>query len=639
MFTELVSAEKLISQDYVTYAMSVLRGRAIPDYFDGLKPIQRRILVSMFRLGLFPGTKFAKAARVTGDVMGKYSPHGDCYPAIVNLAQPWKLTEKLVDGHGNWGSPTDGPAAQRYTECRLTNYSHEVLLQNQDNWEQIGNYDDTLKEPIRLIPLVPNLLVNGSEGIGVGYSTKIPPHNLKEVVKATLEIMDGNYEKSKKYLIPDFPTGCQIIKDHKLIDYINSGKGSIKMRASYTLSKEGRYDVITFTNLPFQTNIEKVCDDIKSCHEKGRLLKIRSVRDESDREGTRLLIILKTKTDVNRYLYELFRYTSLEKTFSANTLVIKDNKPCYLSPVDIISAWLTKREATILEEAKFRKDKINKRLSILYILLKAIDNIDEVIKIIRGSLDLESSREGLKKLFPEANKDQIEYILDMKLRRLNSLEHKEVLGEKNNLESELLGVQQLINSREKRLEKIRKQIKEVGDKFGHKRFSKVIEKASLPPVPEKEIIVDHRNINLENGLITASKKGLEIEKNNKIVIIGANGMCCKRPYNYKGPAFEEPSKILEFSHESDISKKQFLVIFKLVKEKRTKINVIRGKDLCATTSKGKRFIPKDSEVIYFSEEDYKDIKVAEVAEKRKGIGTRGLSFNGWRDHKSDVVNK
>jgi DNA gyrase subunit A len=302
---------------YLDYSMAVLVGRAIPDLYDGLKPVTRRILTAMKWLGLKPEARFMKSARVEGETMGKLHPHSGAYGAMVTAAQWWTNNHPLVDGWGNWGSPTDGPAASRYTEAKVTSFAWDVLLQDSETWVTRDNYDGSLQEPIQLNVRLPVLLLNGGEGIGVGYATKIPTHNLRGVAKALRALVDDDMIAAKNALAPDFPTGCSVVKDEGLVEYLNTGAGSIRMRAVCTrekldYGKRSKRDALIFTNLPLHINTEQVGEQVKEALEKGRITTVADVRDETDKAGVRLVIVLKANVDIDQAEAELFHNTSLD---------------------------------------------------------------------------------------------------------------------------------------------------------------------------------------------------------------------------------------------------------------------------------------------------------------------------------------
>ena len=321
-----------MKQAYGDYALAVIVGRAIPDLYDGLKPVQRRILTAMSWLNLKPTGRFMKSARVEGETMGKLHPQGGAYGAIVNMAQWWTNNAILVDGHGNFGSPTDGPAAARYTEAKLTEYAYSVMLGDQKTWETRPNYDGSLQEPVRLNAKIPNVLINGSDGIAVGMATRIPMHNLRGVAKALRFMAEGDMAAANKQLIPDFASGCEIVKDQGLLDYVNTGHGSIRMRAKCERSevdhgKRAKRTAFTFTNFPLHVNTEQVGEQIKDALAKDKITTVADVRDETDRSGIRLVVILKASANPDLAEKELYKWTSLDTKFSANNTVIDGVSP------------------------------------------------------------------------------------------------------------------------------------------------------------------------------------------------------------------------------------------------------------------------------------------------------------------------
>ncbi|MEC8738062.1 MAG: DNA topoisomerase (ATP-hydrolyzing) subunit A, partial [Planctomycetota bacterium] len=430
----------VMKESYGEYALSVIIGRAIPNLYDGLKPVTRRILTAMKWLNLKPDGRYMKAARVEGDTMGRLHPQGGCYGAMVTAAQWWTNNAILIDGHGNWGSPTDGAAAQRYTECKLTEYSWEALLQNTADWETRPSYDGSFQEPVILNTKVPHVLLNGSTGIAVGFATNIPTHNLRGIAKALHALVEGNPKEGAKHLIPDIPTGCEIVKDEGLLEYLQTGKGSFRMRAvcneeQIEYGKRSKRDALVFTNLPMHVNTEQVGEQIKAALEKGQVTTVADVRDETDMSGIRFVVVLKASASVEQAKAELYKYTSLDTKFSANNLVIDGTKPVQLAPYDILSHWLAWRDETIIRIFTSELSARRERLEIVQGLMSALDIIDDVIDTIRRSRDRSTARNNLIKL--KFTENQANAILDMRLAQLTKLDDKTLRDEAKEVQARI----------------------------------------------------------------------------------------------------------------------------------------------------------------------------------------------------------
>jgi len=408
---EEVDLKKKMEESYIDYAMSVIAARALPDVRDGLKPVQRRVLYSMIELNNGPDKPHRKCARIVGDTMGKYHPHGDSsiYGALVNMAQEWNTRYPLVDGHGNFGSEDgDGPAAMRYTEARLSKISMEMLADiNKDTVDFEPNFDETEKEPVVLPSRYPNLLVNGTSGIAVGMATNIPPHNLREVVDAVVKIMDNRILEDRDTEIeeimgivkaPDFPTGGVILGTRGVEEAYRTGRGKIRVRAVTNIETlpNGKSQIIV-TELPYMVNKAKLIEKIADLHKEKRIDGITDLRDESNREGTRVVIELRRDANANVILNQLYKHTQMQDTFGVIMLALVDGQPKVLSLLDMLKCYIAHQEDVVTRRTKYDLNKAEERDHILQGLLIAQDHIDEVIQIIRSSrktMSLEIKADG-----------------------------------------------------------------------------------------------------------------------------------------------------------------------------------------------------------------------------------------------------
>ena len=437
-----VGLKKTMERSYIDYAMSVIAARALPDVRDGLKPVQRRILHSMIELNNGPDKPHRKCARIVGDTMGKYHPHGDSsiYDALVKLAQDWNTRYPLVDGHGNFGSEDgDGAAAMRYTEARLSKISMEMLADiNKDTVDFVPNFDETEKEPTVLPSRFPNLLVNGTTGIAVGMATNIPPHNLKEVIGATVKIIDNRIEEDRETSIdeimqiikgPDFPMGAEILGHRGIEEAYRTGRGKIKVRAVTDIETmpNGKHKIVV-TELPYMVNkallIQKIVELVKTKRVDG----ITDVRDESSREGIRVVIELKKDTNANVLLNQLYKHTQLQDTFGVNMLALVDGVPKILNISQMLGYYLKHQEDVVTRRTKYDLNKAEERAHILKGLLIALDNIDEVINIIRSSKSVQDAKNSLIERFG-LTEVQAQAIVDMRLRALTGLEREKLEAE------------------------------------------------------------------------------------------------------------------------------------------------------------------------------------------------------------------
>ena len=493
---------------FIDYAMSVIVARALPDVRDGLKPVHRRILYGMNELGVTPDKPHKKSARITGDVMGKYHPHGDSsiYEAMVRMAQWWSYRHMLVDGHGNFGSMDgDGPAAQRYTEARMSKISLEMLRDiNKNTVDFADNYDSSEREPLVLPSRFPNLLVNGATGIAVGMATNIPPHNLGETIDAVKLIMD-NPDVTTRDLMevlpgPDFPTGALVMGRSGIHRAYETGKGSIVLRARTEIeeTKSGR-ERIVITEFPYMVNKTKVHEHIVRLVQEKRIDGITAVRDESNREGVRFIIEVKRDASAHVILNNLFKLTQMQTNFSFNMLAIQNGVPKILSLREILLAYIEHQKEVVTRRTIFDKEKAEARAHILAGLLIALDHIDEVIRIIRNSeTDAEAQAELMSRY--ELSERQSQAILDMRLRRLTGLERDKIQSEYDDLMKLIADLTDILAKPERVVAIIKEELEEVKRKFSDKRRTELMvgEVLSL----EDEDLIEEADV-----LITLSNKG------------------------------------------------------------------------------------------------------------------------------------
>ncbi len=480
-----VDLKKTMENSYIDYAMSVIASRALPDVRDGLKPVQRRILYSMIELNNGPDKPHRKCARIVGDTMGKYHPHGDSsiYDALVKLAQEWNTRYPLVDGHGNFGSMDgDGAAAMRYTEARLTKISMEMLADiNKDTVDFIPNFDETEKEPVVLPSRYPNLLVNGTSGIAVGMATNIPPHNLREVTAAAVKIIDNRIADQETDIEeimdivkgPDFPTGAEILGRRGIEEAYRTGRGKIKVRAISEIEPmaKGKQRIV-ITELPYMVNkallIQKIADLVKNKKVDG----ITDLRDESSREGMRIVIELRHDVNANLLLNNLYKHTQLEDTFGVNMLALVDNQPRVLSLPDMLKYYIRHQEDVVTRRTKFELNAAEKRAHIVEGLLIAIDNIDEVIKIIRAAANVNEAKVKLMERF-NLTDAQAQAIVDMRLRALTGLERDKLEAEYKELQEKIAYLKSILADEKMLLSVIREEMQIIADKYGDDRRTKI----------------------------------------------------------------------------------------------------------------------------------------------------------------------
>ncbi len=503
-----VNLTKEMKTSFIDYAMSVIVARALPDVRDGLKPVHRRILYGMNELGVTPDKPHKKSARITGDVMGKYHPHGDSsiYEAMVRMAQWWSYRYMLVDGHGNFGSMDgDGAAAQRYTEARMSKIALEMLRDiNKNTVDFVDNYDANEREPLVLPARFPNLLVNGATGIAVGMATNIPPHNLGETIDAVKLVMD-NPEVTTRDLMevlpgPDFPTGALVMGKSGIHRAYETGKGSIVLRSRTEIeeTKTGRERIVV-TEFPYMVNKTKVHEHIVKLVQEKRIEGITAVRDESNREGVRFVIEVKRDASANVILNNLFKLTQMQTNFGFNMLAIQNGVPKILSLRQILDSYIEHQKEVVVRRTRFDKEKAEARAHILEGLLIALDHIDEVIRIIRASVtDAEAQAELMSKF--KLSERQSQAILDMRLRRLTGLERDKIQSEYDDLIALIADLADILAKPERVSQIIKDELDEVKRKFGDKRRTELM-------VGEVLTLEDEDLIEESDVLITLSNKG------------------------------------------------------------------------------------------------------------------------------------
>ena len=498
---EPVDLQTEMQRSYLDYSMSVIVSRALPDVRDGLKPVHRRVLYAMYDGGYRPDRNFSKSARVVGDVMGNYHPHGDTaiYDALVRLAQPWSLRYPLVQGQGNFGSPgNDPPAAQRYTECRMAALAMEMVRDIDEETVDFGpNYDGRTAEPKVLPSRFPNLLVNGSSGIAVGMATNIPPHNLREVAAAAQWILthpdDERAERQEAVVSlvkgPDFPTGALIVGRAGIEEAYRTGRGSITMRARVTVDEDARgRQVLIVTELPYQVNPDNLLLRVAELVSDGKITGIADVRDDSSsRTGMRLVFELKRDAVAKVVLNQLFRHTQLQDTFGANMLALVDGVPRTLTLEQFVTAWVAHQVEVIQRRTQYRLKKAEERAHILGGYLKALDALDDVISLIRASQTVEEARSGLIGLL-EIDELRATAILDMQLRRLAALERQKIIDEYNELMARIADFNDILASPLRQRNIIGEELAEIVEKFGDERRTEFI--SSETELSDEDLIAD-----------------------------------------------------------------------------------------------------------------------------------------------------
>lgn len=502
---EIVDIENSIKTSYLDYSMSVIIGRALPDARDGLKPVHRRILYAMNDLGVGSRSAYKKSARIVGDVIGKYHPHGDTavYDALVRMAQSFSMRYPSIDGQGNFGSiDGDGAAAMRYTEARMTILAEELLRDiDKDTVDFVPNYDDSLQEPDVLPSRVPNLLLNGSSGIAVGMATNIPPHSLNELVDGLLYLLDNkeaNLEELMNFIKgPDFPTGGIIYGKKGIIEAYRTGRGRVKVRAKTHIEKKSNKDVIVIDELPYQTNKARLIEQIADLVKEKQIEGISEVRDESDREGIRVVIELKRDAMSEIVLNNLFKSTTMESTFGVIMLAINNKAPKIFSLIELLNLFLNHRKTVIIRRTIFELQKARARAHILEGLKIALDDIDAVIALIKNSADNSTARDGLVEKF-KLSELQANAILDMKLGRLTGLEREKIENELKELTQEIARLESLLKSETLLENLIRDELKEIKSKFNVPRITQIeddyedIDVEDLIPNENMVVTITHR---------------------------------------------------------------------------------------------------------------------------------------------------
>ena len=506
-----VDLKKTMETSYIDYAMSVIASRALPDVRDGLKPVQRRILYAMIELNNGPDKPHRKCARIVGDTMGKYHPHGDSsiYGALVNLAQDWSTRYPLVDGHGNFGSVDgDGAAAMRYTEARLSKISMEMLADiNKDTVDFIPNFDETEKEPTVLPSRYPNLLVNGTSGIAVGMATNIPPHNLREVINGVLKIIENIQNDSDTTIEeileiikgPDFPTGAEILGTRGIEEAYRTGRGKIRVRAVTNIEPmENGKNRIVVTELPYMVNKAKLIEKISELHRDKKVDGITDLRDETSREGMRVCIELRRDVNPNVVLNQLYKHTQLQDTFGVIMLALVNNEPVVMNLLQMLKYYLKHQEEVVTRRTQYDLNKAEERAHILKGLLIALDNIDEVISIIRSSKNTPEAKQRLIDRF-ELSDAQSQAIVDMRLKTLTGLEREKLEGEYSELEKKIAEYNKILSDRNVLLDVIKEEIIVIRDKYGDDRRTSI-------GFDEYDISMEDL-ITKENTVITMTKLG------------------------------------------------------------------------------------------------------------------------------------
>ena len=508
MSEHIIKAEfsEVMQKSYIDYAMSVICARALPDARDGLKPVQRRVLYSMIELNNGPDKPHRKCARIVGDTMGKYHPHGDSsiYGALVNMAQEWSTRYPLVDGHGNFGSVDgDGAAAMRYTEARLSRISMEMLADiGKDTVDFVPNFDETEKEPTVLPSRYPNLLVNGTSGIAVGMATNIPPHNLREVIGAVVKIIDNQVEENRETTIdevmdiikgPDFPTGAEVLGKAGIDEAYRTGRGKIRVRAVSNIETmpNGKSRIIV-TEIPYLVNKARLIEKIAELVKEKRVDGITDLRDESDRSGMRIVIELRRDVNANVVLNQLLKHTQLQDTFGVIMLALVNNQPKVLNLLEMLNYYLDHQKDVVTRRTRYDLNKAEERAHILEGLLIALDNIDEVIRIIRGSQTVQLAKQQLMERFGLSDA-QSQAIVDMRLRALTGLERDKLENEYKELEVRIAELKAILADEKKLLGVIKEEIQVISDKYGDDRRTSIgfdeFDMSAEDLIPNDETIV------------------------------------------------------------------------------------------------------------------------------------------------------
>ena len=501
-----VDLKKTMEKSYIDYAMSVIASRALPDVRDGLKPVQRRILYSMIELNNGPDKPHRKCARIVGDTMGKYHPHGDSsiYGALVNMAQEWSTRYPLVDGHGNFGSVDgDGAAAMRYTEARLSKISMELTADiNKDTVDFVPNFDETEREPSVLPARFPNLLVNGTSGIAVGMATNIPPHNLREIINAVVKIIDDQIEETGETTIeeilqivkgPDFPTGAMILGTRGIEEAYRTGRGKIRVRAVTDIEPmaNGKSRIVV-TELPYMVNKARLIEKIAELVRDKKIDGITDLSDQSSREGMRICIELRRDVNANVILNQLYKHTQMQDTFGVIMLALVNNEPRVMNLLDMLKYYLLHQEEVVTRRTKYELNKAEERAHILQGLLIALDNIDEVIQIIRGSANVQIAKAELMERFGLTDV-QAQAIVDMRLRALTGLEREKLENEYAELMKRIGELKAILADRKLLLGVIKEEILVIRDKYGDERRTSIgfdeFDISMEDLIPQEEVVI------------------------------------------------------------------------------------------------------------------------------------------------------
>ena len=501
-----VDLKKTMETSYIDYAMSVIAARALPDVRDGLKPVQRRILYSMIELNNGPDKPHRKCARIVGDTMGKYHPHGDSsiYGALVNMAQEWSTRYPLVDGHGNFGSVDgDGAAAMRYTEARLSKISMELTADiNKNTVDFVPNFDETEKEPVVLPARYPNLLANGTSGIAVGMATNIPPHNLREVIDAVVKIIDDQIDENGETTIedilqivqgPDFPTGAEILGTRGIEEAYRTGRGKIRVRAITEIEPmaNGKNRIIV-TELPYMVNKARLIEKIAELVRDKKIDGITALEDQSSREGMRICIELRRDVNANVILNQLYKHTQLQDTFGVIMLALVNNEPKVLNILDMLKYYLKHQEEVVTRRTQYELNKAEERAHILQGLLIALDNIDRVIAIVRGSKTTQIAKEGLIEEF-QLTDVQAQAIIDMRIRALTGLEREKLEAEYAELTKRIGELKAILADRKLLLGVIKEEILEISEKYGDERRTQIgfdeFDISMEDLIPEQDVVI------------------------------------------------------------------------------------------------------------------------------------------------------
>ena len=503
-----VNIENQMKSAYIDYSMSVIVSRALPDVRDGLKPVHRRVLYGMLDLGVLSNKTYKKSARIVGEVLGKYHPHGDSsvYGAMVRMAQDWSLRYPLVDGQGNFGSiDGDSPAAMRYTEARLKKIAEEMISDiNKDTVDMQLNFDDSLKEPTVLPARIPNLLINGASGIAVGMATNMPPHNLSEVIDGTIAYIDDNditiSDLMKNHIkAPDFPTGAIIHGYQGVIDAFETGRGKIMMRGTAKIEedKNGKETIIVST-IPYQVNKAEMIKKTADLVNEKKIEGISDIRDESDRKGLRIVYELKRDAMASVVLNKLYQYTPLQSSFSVNNIALVKGRPQLLNLKQLIKYFVEHRHDVVVRRTKYELREAEKRAHILEGLLIALDHMDEVIALIRASQTPEEAKNGLMEQF-ELSEIQAKAILDMRLQKLTGLEREKIKAEFDELQKKIADLKEILSDKSLRMEIIKNELLEIKEKYGDEPRSEI--EYSGQELSIEELIAD------EDFVITISHLG------------------------------------------------------------------------------------------------------------------------------------